>query len=746
MEKRKLIDSEGRSEKSIIQKLDLDGYIHQFKQFLAREKPIAMMGDINQHYRYIQALSKVQFPAPNPVPNLDRELARIKKQAVLALDEIYAFVTMLSYFNKLSALSFTEPLLSWIQGIEIPEEIVEIIGYFTEEGEINPERDPELFKLERAIKQNKADIKETLYKLAHSSKLRDYLVDTQVHFNGGEETLLVRGGFNNAIKATVAARTAGGFFYIIPQSISHLKEKESALLSNKEELIYRYCKDISAVFFKWERFLVFVNKEYDRFDHYQARVGFARAKEYEFILPSKTKRIKLQDFAHPAIENPVPITMDFSKQIMLVTGVNAGGKTMLLKSMLSAVYMSKYLLPFKCDAAQTEVGHYKSIEAVIDDPQSVKNDISTFAGRMQEFAKLFGKEDAIVGVDEIELGTDSDEAASLFRVMLDELRKKGISFIVTTHHKRLASLMASDDEVELIAALYDEERRLPTYTFLQGSIGKSYAFETAQRYGIPASIVKKAKEVYGEDKENLNELIEKSTSLEREMRMKIAKIDDELKSVEKLKEKLQEEEFKLQENHRKALATLENRYNAATKKAREALKVQESTEGRRLLNVAHQHKDFKQKEVQSVDEIPLKEGDKVKYRSHKGEILGIRGTDATIIVDGLKMRVPLVQLKRRGDVPQVKVKPKAKEAKITVEKSGAALSVKLLGMYADEAIDTVDKFLSDALVNGLHEVQIIHGTGGGVLSKLVGDYLKNHPKIEKFYRMPGNLGITVVEL
>ena len=740
------MSKQGTNDKPIIQKLDLDGYIHQFKQFLARDKPVAMMGDINQHYRYIQALSKVQFPSPPQVQNLDRELARIKKQAVLSLDEIVAFVTMFSYFNSLSAVGFTEPLISWIQNIEIPEEIVEIIGYFTQEGDINAERDPELHKLERAIKQNKIDIKETLYKLAHSSKLRDYLVDTQVHFNGGEETLLVRGGFNNAIKATVVARSSGGFFHIIPQSISHLKEKESILLSNKEEIIYAYCKKISAVFFTWERFLSFINKEYDRFDHYQARVSFARAKEYEFILPSKHKRIKLQDFAHPAIENPVPITMDFKKQIMLVTGVNAGGKTMLLKSMLSAVYMSKYLLPFKCDVAETEVGHFKSIEAVIDDPQSVKNDISTFAGRMQEFAKLFNKEDAIVGVDEIELGTDSDEAASLFRVMLDELRKKGISFIVTTHHKRLASLMASDDEVELIAALYDEERRMPTYTFLQGSIGKSYAFETAQRYGVPVAIVNKAKEVYGEDKENLNELIEKSTSLEREMRMKIAKIDEELKSVEKKKQTLDEEEFRLQESHRKAVATLENRYNAATKKAREALKVQESTEGRRLLNVAHQRKDFKQKEFHKVEEEPLKEGDKVKYRSHKGELVSLRGKDATILVDGLKMRVPLSQLKRRGDTPQGKLKPKPKKVDVSVEKSGASVSVKLLGMYADEAIDTVDKFLSDALVHNLNEVQIIHGTGGGVLSKLVSEYLKKHPKIEKFYRLPGNLGITVVEL
>jgi len=742
------VSQQQTNEKSIIQKLDLDGYVKQFQTFLAREKPVAMMGDINQHYRYIKALSRVQFPTPKPVPNLDAQLARIKKQAILGLDEIYAFVTMFSYFNTLSSVGFTEPLISWIQGIEIPEEIAEIIGYFTEEGDINPERDSELFKLERAIKQNKKDIKDTLYKLAHSSKLRDYLVDTQVHFNGGEETLLVRGGFNNAIKATVVARSSAGFFYILPQSISHLKEKESALLSTKEEIIFRYCKEISAVFFRWERFLVFINKEYDRFDHYQARVQFARAKEYVFILPSKTKRIKLEAFAHPAIEKPVPISMDFDKKIMLVTGVNAGGKTMLLKSMLSAVYLSKYLLPFACDEERTEVGHYKSIEAVIDDPQSVKNDISTFAGRMQEFAKLFGKEDAIVGVDEIELGTDSDEAASLFRVMLDELSKKGIHFIVTTHHKRLASLMATDDEVELIAALYDEERRLPTYTFLQGSIGKSYAFETAQRYGVPLAIVNKAKQVYGEDKDNLNELIEKSTTLEREMRMKIAKIDDELASVEKKKITLETEEFRLQEEHRKAIATLENRYNAATKKARQALNVKESTEGRRLLNVAHKYKDFKKKELDKADVIPLREGDKVKYRSHKGELIALRGKDATIIVDGLKMRVPLSQLKRRGEEPKPKVKPKPRKPKVdvNVETSGASVSIKLLGMYADEALDTVDKFLSDALVNNLNEVQIIHGTGAGVLSKLVGEYLKKHSKIGKFYRMPGNLGITVVEL
>ncbi len=732
--------------KTLIEKLDLDGFIENFKKFYARDKNIEMLGDINQHYRYISALSNIEFPNIKEVKNLDIELNRIKKQGVLGLEEIFSFLTIVTYFNSLKALTLPEPLNKWIKDIDIPNEINDIVKYFTDEGELNPEREPELYDIERAIKINRASIKESLYKMAHSSKLKDYLVDTQVHFLNGEETLLVRGGFDRIIKASVVGRTSGGFFYILPQTISHLKEKESNLLSKKEEIIYRYCQQFSAIFSKYFLFIRFINREYDRFDHYQARVKFAKAFDYQFILPSKRKVIKLSSFAHPAIENPKPIDITLDKSIMLVTGVNAGGKTMLLKSLLSSVYMSKNLLPFRCNSEKTEVGHYKSIEAVIDDPQSVKNDISTFAGRMVEFSKLFSKENSIVGVDEIELGTDSDEASSLFRVMLQDLSKRDITFIITTHHKRLASLMSGDDNVELIAALYDEAKREPTYTFLQGSIGKSYAFETAQRYGIPEYIVDRAKVVYGEDKENLNELIEKSTSLEREMRLKIEKINNELKAIEKKKENLEVIEERLNEKHRKAIATLENRYNAATKRAREAIKVKESTEGRRLLNDAHKHKEDSKRvqEVKQPNRVVLKVGDRVKYRSSKGELLSIRGKEATIEVEGLKMRVPLDKLKRVGALPKIKPKPKTT---VTVEKSGrGSISIKLLGCFADEALEKLDIFLSDALVNGFSEVEIIHGTGTGVLKKVIIDYLKSYPKLQSFYGKKGNLGITIVKL
>ena len=182
--------------KTITQKLDLDTFINNFKSFYARDKSIEMMGDINQHFKYISALSKVEFPPMKEVPNLEEQLNRIKKQGVLSLEDIYAFVTMIEYFNALKASSLPEPLNKWIREIEVHEDIGDIILYFTSEGNINPEREPELFEIEKALKQNKSELKDKLYRLAHSSTLKDYLVDSQVHFLNGEETLMVRGGFN----------------------------------------------------------------------------------------------------------------------------------------------------------------------------------------------------------------------------------------------------------------------------------------------------------------------------------------------------------------------------------------------------------------------------------------------------------------------------------------------------------------------------------------------------------------------
>ncbi|MDX4065309.1 endonuclease MutS2 [Aliarcobacter skirrowii] len=731
---------------NLIKKLDLSDYITSFSKLFARDKSIILEGDINIHYKLIDELGRFDFKAPLSVENLDSQLIHLQKQGILKIYEIFEFVKIVNYFLYLKRFNFEGKLFEWIDKIVIPNDILKICQYFDDKSNLKEGVNEDFDNIKHAIYKNKEDIKQSLYKTVNSSKLRPYLVDMQVHYINEQECLLLRGGFSNILSGSVIDRSNSGFFYVVPHSISELKQKQNDLRNKQEEILFKLCKEISSTFEKNLLFLKFINKEFDRFDHYQARIFFAKIGDKNFILPSKSSVNKLVEFSHPALANAKPISIDFSKSVVMITGVNAGGKTMMLKSILSAVFLSKYLLPYKAHK-DTKVSNFKYINAVLDDPQSVKNDISTFAGRMVEFSKLFSSKNAIVGVDEIELGTDSDEAASLFKVMIEDLIQKDIKIVITTHHKRLAALMASNPDVELIAALYDEENQRPTYEFLQGTIGRSYAFETALRYGIPLNVVKKAKEVYGDDKDRLNELIERSSELEREYKQKIQKLNSEIENYQRLSNNLKEQKEQLDEHIYIEKSKLHKEYKDAREEAKKAIKTKLIEDSHRHLNISH--KIVKEIEVEKAEDeiIDFKVNDRVKYRNTKGSILSIKGAKAFIETDaGLKMQVLLSELKRSGNpLP----KPKKKVSLNVAKPQSGDIKLDLHGQRAEEAIENLDKFISDALLAGFEEVLVYHGIGTGKLAFAVKEFLKKHPKVKSFedaHPSSGGFGAKVIKL
>ena len=732
---------------NILKKLDLIDYLDSFSKLMAREKSIILEGDINLHHKLISELSKFDIKAPNKIENLDSALMHIQKQGILKMDDIFEFIKIINYFRYLKKFSFDGKLAEWIDKITIPNEIVKICEYFDDKANLKDVVNESFDNIKYAISKNKEAIKQNLYKIINSPKIRTYLVDSQVHYINSEESLLVRGGFNHVLSGSVINRSNSGFFYVVPHSISDLKQKQSDLKNKQEEILYKICKEISSLFEKNLLFLKFINKEFDRFDHYQSRLFFSKINDKNFILPSKNNVNRLVDFCHPALHNAKPISIDFTKSVVMITGVNAGGKTMMLKSILTAVFLSKYLIPYKAHH-DTTVTNFKSINAVLDDPQSVKNDISTFAGRMVEFSKLFGSKNAIVGVDEIELGTDSDEAASLFKVIIEELIQRDIKVIITTHHKRLAALMASNEDVELIAALYDEENRRPTYEFLQGTIGRSYAFETASRYGIPQNVVNRAKEVYGDDKDKLNELIERSSSLEREYKQKIAKLDEEIANMQRISGNLKDQKEKLDEHIYSEKSKLHKEYNDARDEAKKAIKAKLVSESHQHLNIAHKKAvEIKTEKIQ--EPVVLNVGDRVKYRNTKGVIVSIKGTKAFIENDmGMKVQVVLADLSRSGNPPPPKIP--TKKATVTIQRpESASIKLDLHGQRAEEALENLDKFLSDALLSGFEEVLVYHGIGTGKLAFAVKEYLKKHPKVRGFedaHPSSGGFGAKVIKL
>jgi len=718
----------------LINQLDLNEHINQFKSFFSRENSLYIEGDQGLHFKYIKALDAIEFKAPPKVIEFFAIKGHLKKRGVLNFEQIFEIVKIVRYFRYFKNRQIDGIIGEWMDKFIIDVKFTEVEKYFTNDGKFEENLDETLFGLSKRIKEHKNDMNSSLKRMMSSSKLAGYLVDTQVHLLNNEECLLVRGGFNHVLKGAVIGRSTGGFFYVAPDSILKAKEKIRYIEQEREAIFYNYAKEFSSKLAELQPFINFIDKEFTKFDNYQARVLFAKSKNLQLIKSKNDSKIVLSEFIHPALHNAKPISVDFSKNILMITGVNAGGKTMLLKSILASAFMAKYIIPMKLDENKSHIGSFKTVLSIIDDPQNVKNDISTFAGRMQEFSKIFAHKSALVGVDEIELGTDSDEAAALFKVILDDLINRGQKVVVTTHHKRLAALMADRDDVELMAAIYDEEARKPTYEFMQGIIGKSYAFETASRYGISNKIVNEAKSVYGDNSEKLSLLIERGSQLERELKQKHKKVDDKLEELRLKELGIKEQREKLIKELDEQKFALKRSYEVAISEAKTAAKAGDTKAIHRAMSKANKKLPPKMEEIKR--DVAFKVGDKVKYHSQKGIIVSMKGKkDATIEVEGMRVRVKTSHLKH---TQIIKPKPTT-NIKVNVEKR-SGLKCDLHGIRADEACEVLDKFLSDALVNGWDEVIIYHGIGTGKLSFAIKNFLSAHPRVRKFEDAPQHLG------
>ncbi|WP_414651585.1 endonuclease MutS2 [Helicobacter typhlonius] len=728
---------------TLITRLDLSAFLEQFQAYFARTKGFIFNGDRQFYATILQELDDVPLSAPPKLASLDTPLMHLKKSGILGLDSIFACMQLVRYFLylKIRILESTPYTQKWLDKIVIPNALSDIQEIFDDEGELKEGIYPDIDNLKSHIKQNKMRIDEQMRQILQKSAIAPYLVDHNVHYINEHECLLLKAGYNQVISGMVLERSHNGFFYLLPDSIITLKERQNTLKDSLQESLYKLCATLCATLHKHIPFLTFLNHAFDTFDHIYARLSFAKAYNLSFIYQlSKQKDIILHEFSHPTLANPKPISLEFNAQTLMITGVNAGGKTILLKSLLSACFLTKFLIPLKINAHRSQIPYFKHIVAILSDPQNSKNDISTFAGRMLEFSQILNTPTLLLGIDEIELGTDADEAASLYKVLLEHIMANGAHIVLTTHHKHLAALMAHNPKVQLCAAMYDIQNQKPLFSFLKGSIGKSYAFESAARYGIPHTLIQRAKEVYGEDKERLNELIERSSELEIALLDKRTELDSLIKSYENKILSLKEQEEAQREAFLNLQHHLESTYQNATQTLKSALKAKESKDIHKAFNKAHhilQDKITAEPPKLEYSQT-FKVGDRVKYKSARGKIISIKGAMCFIELDnGVKLKEKLVNLKPLGATPP---SPPPQTKIMLSHTKSVGVSCDLHGMRGDEAIDKLDEFLSSALIAGYDEVLVYHGIGSGILSKLVYDYLKSHPKVLSFSDAPAQMG------
>jgi DNA mismatch repair protein MutS2 len=483
-------------------------------------------------------------------------------------------------------------------------------------------------------------------------------------------------------------------------------------------------------------------------------------------------RVEMREARNPLLtlqreDQVVPITLRMGDKIrvLIVSGANAGGKTVALKTLGLLTLMVQSGLPIPV-AEGSQVGVFRDIFAVIGDEQNIEENLSTFSSHLLHVNQILENAGphSLVLLDELGVGTHAQEGCALAMGFLDRFRESGASVVVTTHFDRLKAYGYLHPEVENVAVEFDERTLEPKYTLAYGASGLSNAFLIAEKLGISDRVLEAAHLHQNGSGEEVAHALETLERLKRDA------------EKEKLQASKIKEEAKLErERLKKILKTIKDRkleiYAKAEEKARKAVqKIEEA-----LKEWAAHRKEEKiptsvqRKEIQDIRErflpsikrrgrpaIPgsLKVGERVRIESLRstGILTAVEEplNRVEVLTDKAKVKAPLSQIvqvtgedKKQGtEIP--KGQPFLKGA---VEEPCFQLNV--IGMTVEDALPRVDKFIDQALLHGLEKVQIVHGVGSGRLRDAIGRYLSGHRAVKSLSSgeaAKGGRGITIVEL
>lgn len=464
---------------------------------------------------------------------------------------------------------------------------------------------------------------------------------------------------------------------------------------------------------------------------------------------------------------PLDVEMGGGNTVMVITGSNAGGKTIAIKTIGLLLAMALSGMPVPADSS-SDFPLVRSLLIDIGDEQSIESNLSTFSAHVTNIAKILRGADAraLVLIDELGTGTDPDEGAALACAVLNELRSSGATVFATTHLTDIKGFVHRTEGMLNASMEFDQETLTPLYRLRVGEPGQSHALEIARKYGLPVSIIDSAKAMLGGIKGEFDNLIadldekraqyergldelrrQREDAEERSKRLETLLAEAEARQKELLAKAYQEASVLVTGIKREMHALLEEARRQEREKSREALK----QAGRIQEEVDRKLREFLKEDdgAPSIDE--LEAGDVVFVRS--------LGCDAPIVEINLKhSRVKVRAGNMEVEVPAADLRmKKGQKAQAGRESSAergpteeaAPSRLHLVGLRVDEALSRLEPFLNHASLAGLTEVTIIHGMGTGILLKAVREHLQGHPLVRGFRSgepQEGGSGVTVAAL
>lgn len=670
---------------------------------------------------------------------------------------------------------------------ELEEAILQVIN---EQGAMRDDASSELRSIRRKLNRRRSELRDTINKVMSKAVSDGMASEEGATIRGGRMVIPIRAEFKRKIQGFVHDVSATGqTVYLEPVEALNINNEIRQLEIAERQEIERILRELTGEVRSRRQPIAHNLELLARLDVVtaKARLGSrmdgripARARSRAVYLGQALNPIlMLKNLQHEKQEKIVPLNLqlDENERCLMITGPNAGGKSVAMKTLGLCTMMMQ--AGFAIPAAETtELPLFNGLYVDIGDDQSIESDLSTFSSRLEWMRDTVEhlEPHSMVLIDEAGTGTDPEEGGALFQALIEDLVERDALVVVTTHHGTLKVFANEHPKAVNGSMEFDQATLSPTYKFRKGVPGSSYAFEIARRMELNERILKRAHKLVGENKGNLESLItqlEQQTQEAAELRSKYevlqAKMEAERNKYQHKREEIEREKEKIREKAlqqaKEIMAEANKRIEHAVEqissldepdkeKIKEIRKDVEQFRGKvnRDLNRTKRKRKKKRKSTGKPPEV----GDTVRLEDGNttGELVDVSGKQAVVVTNGLRVKTKYNKLvtvekarEKKPEKQKVSVNVVGSDDPGTARRVGPSIDVR--GYRGEDAVKEVERYLDNAAASGLSTVEIIHGKGEGILRKLIRGYLKQRSDVRHFEDAPwdqGGPGCTVVEL
>jgi DNA mismatch repair protein MutS2 len=644
-------------------------------------------------------------------------------------------------------------------------------------GKIKPNASPALLEIIGEIAKGEQEVRKRMDSIYKMAVARNWVADGSLTIRDGRMCIPLLAENKRKLKGFIHDESASGqTVYMEPEEVFTLNNKLRDFEFDKRREIIRILVALTTDLRPYTALLLSYHGFLTKLDFVRAKALFAIEVEADMPVLIKEAKTKLINARHPLLllsfkeekRTVVPLNIHLNEglRILLVSGPNAGGKSVCMKTvgLLQIMIQSGLLIPV--DEA-SEVGIFDQIFADIGDDQSIESDLSTYSAHLTKmrYFVAHATPKSLVLIDEFGTGTDPQFGGPMAEAVLEVLNNKKARGVITTHYSNLKLFAGDTEGLENASMLFDNTKMRPLYVLEIGKPGSSYAFEIAQNIGLQKEVLELARMKTGTNQNRIDSLL---VDLEREKKdiydkkLQLSNQQNKAKNLvaenEKLKLFLEEnkkaliKEAKIEAQRiiKDANKLVENTISEIKDKQADKEVTKQLRQNLQKELIAHQVKEEKKPEAVVSNNGPIEVGDWVQLRNTEttGQVLEINRGNLVLAIGDLRSVVKKERVDKISNKQAKKVvQSNSFSGRISDAITNFNAELDLRGMRGENAIYEVEKYLDKSIMLGFPYVKIIHGKGDGILRKLIREYLRKYSqvnRVEDEHADRGGDGITYV--